>query len=537
MESPGAVGGPGSTVPAFLTKLWTLVEDPDTDALICWSPSGSSFHVFDQGQFAKEVLPKYFKHNNMASFVRQLNMYGFRKVVHIEQGGLVKPEKDDTEFQHPHFLRGQEHLLENIKRKVTNVSSLKNEDVKVRQDSMTKLLTDVQLMKGKQESMDSKLVSMKHENEALWREVATLRQKHTQQQKVVNKLIQFLISLVQSNRILGVKRKIPLMLSEGSSPHSLPKYGRQYSLEPLHSPSPYSAPSPAYGGPKLYAPDSGPIISDVTELAQSSPSPCPSTSSFEEERSCPVVCVKEEPPSPSRSPPAEDASPLGSPLSPSAFIDSIFQEDQQLGSASSTTPPTHGPREAPPHEKCLSVACLDNMGRAPPMSEVSCLFPSPSSSSRHGCRPQQGTELNEHLETIDSSLDHLQNMLTTHSFSVDTSALMDLFSPSVGVTDMNLPDLDSSLASIQELLSSQEQQKPAEGGDPTADAGKQLVHYTSQPLFLVDSSTVDVGSADVPIFFELGEGAGFPEGGEGCVEDPGLPLLSGTGHPKDPAGS
>ncbi|POI19040.1 hypothetical protein CIB84_017216 [Bambusicola thoracicus] len=47
---------------------------------------------------------------------------GFRKVVHIEQGGLVKPEKDDTEFQHPYFIRGQEHLLENIKRKVTSVS-------------------------------------------------------------------------------------------------------------------------------------------------------------------------------------------------------------------------------------------------------------------------------------------------------------------------------------------------------------------------------------------------------------------------------
>uniref|UniRef100_A0A8C0L760 Heat shock transcription factor 1 n=1 Tax=Canis lupus dingo TaxID=286419 RepID=A0A8C0L760_CANLU len=115
---PGAAGP--SNVPAFLTKLWTLVSDPDTDALICWSPSGNSFHVFDQGQFAKEVLPKYFKHNNMASFVRQLNMYGFRKVVHIEQGGLVKPERDDTEFQHPCFLRGQEQLLENIKRKVTS---------------------------------------------------------------------------------------------------------------------------------------------------------------------------------------------------------------------------------------------------------------------------------------------------------------------------------------------------------------------------------------------------------------------------------
>lgn len=42
MEGPGAaaVGASpgGGNVPAFLAKLWTLVEDPDTDALICWSP-------------------------------------------------------------------------------------------------------------------------------------------------------------------------------------------------------------------------------------------------------------------------------------------------------------------------------------------------------------------------------------------------------------------------------------------------------------------------------------------------------------------
>lgn len=33
----GATVLSGSNVPAFLTKLWTLVEDPDTDPLICWS--------------------------------------------------------------------------------------------------------------------------------------------------------------------------------------------------------------------------------------------------------------------------------------------------------------------------------------------------------------------------------------------------------------------------------------------------------------------------------------------------------------------
>ncbi|XP_032465370.1 heat shock factor protein 1 isoform X2 [Phocoena sinus] len=551
---PGAAGP--SNVPAFLTKLWTLVSDPDTDALICWSPSGNSFHVLDQGQFAKEVLPKYFKHSNMASFVRQLNMYGFRKVVHIEQGGLVKPERDDTEFQHPCFLRGQEQLLENIKRKVTSaisvtaplgtqVSTLRSEDIKIHQDSVTKLLTDVQLMKGKQESMDSKLLAMKHENEALWREVASLRQKHAQQQKVVNKLIQFLISLVQSNRILGVKRKIPLMLSDSSSAHSMPKYGRQFSLERLHGPGPYSAPSPAYSGSSLYPPDavasSGPIISDITELAPGSPLASAGGSIAERPlSSSPLVRVKEEPPSPPRSPRAEDASPsqpssvVETPLSPTALIDSILRESEPAPAASAPAladagghPPSPRPASAP--EKCLSVACLDNVARAPQMSGVARLFPCPSS-SLHG-RVQPGTELSDHLDAMDSNLDNLQTMLTSHGFSVDTSTLLDLFSPSVTVPDMSLPDLDSSLASIQELLSPQEPPRPLEAESSSPDSGKQLVHYTAQPLLLLDPGSVDVGGGDLPVLFELGDGSYFSEGDD-YADDPTISLLTGSEPPK-----
>ncbi|XP_059102890.1 heat shock factor protein 1 isoform X3 [Peromyscus eremicus] len=512
---PGAAGP--SNVPAFLTKLWTLVSDPDTDALICWSPSGNSFHVFDQGQFAKEVLPKYFKHNNMASFVRQLNMYGFRKVVHIEQGGLVKPERDDTEFQHPCFLRGQEQLLENIKRKVTSVSTLKSEDIKIRQDSVTRLLTDVQLMKGKQECMDSKLLAMKHENEALWREVASLRQKHAQQQKVVNKLIQFLISLVQSNRILGVKRKIPLMLSDSTSAHSVPKYGRQYSLEHVHGPGPYSAPSPAYSSSSLYTSDavtsSGPIISDITELAPTSPLASPGRSIDERPlSSSTLVRVKEEPPSPPRSPRVLEASPgrpssMDTPLSPTAFIDSILRESEPTPAASNTasmdTTGAHAPAPPAPSipEKCLSVACLDK------------------------------NELSDHLDAMDSNLDNLQTMLTSHGFSVDTSALLDLFSPSVTMPDMSLPDLDSSLASIQDLLSPQEPPKPIEAENSNPDSGKQLVHYTAQPLFLLDPDAVDTGNSELPVLFELGESSYFSEGDD-YTDDPTISLLTGSEPPK-----
>ncbi len=42
--------------------------------MLSFFQNGRSFHIYDQAQFSKEILPLYFKHNNIASFIRQLNM-------------------------------------------------------------------------------------------------------------------------------------------------------------------------------------------------------------------------------------------------------------------------------------------------------------------------------------------------------------------------------------------------------------------------------------------------------------------------------
>nr|XP_004661768.2 heat shock factor protein 4 isoform X2 [Jaculus jaculus] len=216
-EAPAALPtepGP-SPVPAFLGKLWALVGDPGTDHLIRWSPSGTSFLVSDQSRFAKEVLPQYFKHSNMASFVRQLNMYGFRKVVSIEQGGLLRPERDHVEFQHPSFVRGREQLLERVRRKVP---ALRGDDGRWRSEDLGRLLGEVQTLRGVQESTEARLRELRQQNEILWREVVALRQSHGQQHRVIGKLIQCLFGPLQAGPSnAGIKRKLSLMLDEGSS--------------------------------------------------------------------------------------------------------------------------------------------------------------------------------------------------------------------------------------------------------------------------------------------------------------------------------
>ncbi|XP_056422431.1 heat shock factor protein 3-like isoform X2 [Hyla sarda] len=108
-----------STVPKFLTKIWALVEDPRNSEYICWSQDGNSFIVLDEERFAKEILPRHFKHNNMASFVRQLNWYGFHKVLQDDTGASRHDKYCSGRYQHHFFKRGHEELLIKIKRKVT----------------------------------------------------------------------------------------------------------------------------------------------------------------------------------------------------------------------------------------------------------------------------------------------------------------------------------------------------------------------------------------------------------------------------------
>lgn len=202
-------------VAAFLTKLYNMVGDKASNNLIKWSDDGQSFIVVKHVEFAKEVLPKFFKHNNFSSFVRQLNMYGFHKVPHLQQGVLM-PDADSEqwEFSNPHFQKNQPDLLYLVSRKKASNGA---EDKDALTMDLGHILSEVTAIKRHQVAISSDLKNIERDHQSLWQESLAARERHHRQQETIDKILRFLASVFsgEKKRAIVPNKKPRLTITEG----------------------------------------------------------------------------------------------------------------------------------------------------------------------------------------------------------------------------------------------------------------------------------------------------------------------------------
>ncbi|KAM4046118.1 heat shock factor protein 5 isoform 2-T3 [Anomaloglossus baeobatrachus] len=124
----------------FPAKLWRLVNSPHYQS-IYWDSTGDGV-IIDKKLFELELLcpsrginltPELFKTTNFTSFIRQLNLYGFRKLVvgtdssaGLHSLGLDTGAVDGSihHFFNDHFQKGRPDLLVNMKR-LTSINKAK----------------------------------------------------------------------------------------------------------------------------------------------------------------------------------------------------------------------------------------------------------------------------------------------------------------------------------------------------------------------------------------------------------------------------
>lgn len=103
----------------FPQKLWRIVNECKSGA-IRWSLNGNTI-LLDYKKFQEQYLDagnSIFKTKNITSFIRQLNLYGFRKVTSHNRDPICNSHNPDVhEFLHENFRTGRPDLLSRVYRK------------------------------------------------------------------------------------------------------------------------------------------------------------------------------------------------------------------------------------------------------------------------------------------------------------------------------------------------------------------------------------------------------------------------------------
>jgi len=95
---------------AFPFKMHDTLTRIDADGysdIMSWMPHGRSFKIHDLDGFQDHILPLYFRHSKKSSLLRQLNLYGFRRI-------CAGPDKGS--YYHELFLRGKRFLCGRMRR-------------------------------------------------------------------------------------------------------------------------------------------------------------------------------------------------------------------------------------------------------------------------------------------------------------------------------------------------------------------------------------------------------------------------------------
>lgn len=87
--------------PLKLHNLLSMVETEGYSSIISWQVHGRAFKMHKPKEFVEKLMPIHFHQSKLASFRRQLNLYGFLR---ITQG------RDKGAYYHEFFLRGMNFL-------------------------------------------------------------------------------------------------------------------------------------------------------------------------------------------------------------------------------------------------------------------------------------------------------------------------------------------------------------------------------------------------------------------------------------------
>ncbi|PHH61504.1 hypothetical protein CDD81_295 [Ophiocordyceps australis] len=280
-------------IPPFVQKLRSFLEDRKNEDFIRWSEKGDSFIVIDEDEFAKTLIPELFKHNNYASFVRQLNMYGFHKRVGLSDNSMRASErknKSPSEYFNPYFRRGHPNLMWLITKAKGGSKSKKggrsaegeaeSEEDNVPEDAttqaansastslpaaesqalpkkeMTMIRDELNKIREQQKMILGAINQLQRNNNELYSQALRFQNQHDRHQNSINAILNFLANVFRKTLEDGSSQNVGDIISSIMSNQANPPSHQQGSIFDL-----------------------GDLVQNATEPEQTKPSRAPSAAS------------------------------------------------------------------------------------------------------------------------------------------------------------------------------------------------------------------------------------------------------------------
>ncbi|KAJ7448429.1 hypothetical protein B0H11DRAFT_2202390 [Mycena galericulata] len=178
-----------SSATDFIKRLYKILSDGADENVIAWAPQRDRFVVKDIDKFRTSILPRMFKHSNFASFVRQLNKYGFHKI-------KIDNQEHAWTFRHPDFHADRPDALENIRRKTPAVqrkTPITSGSVEFPYTPVELLQTEVAVMQTQLDEALSRVQLLRHSHEKVLVEMGVFQQRMAQQGTLMASLVQHIL--------------------------------------------------------------------------------------------------------------------------------------------------------------------------------------------------------------------------------------------------------------------------------------------------------------------------------------------------------
>jgi hypothetical protein len=91
--------------PWKLHEMLDVAENEGLDCIVSWLPGANAFKVHNPDNFMSHLMPRYFKQTKYKSFQRQLNIWGFERILYGQDKGG---------YRHANFVRGKQSLCRHI---------------------------------------------------------------------------------------------------------------------------------------------------------------------------------------------------------------------------------------------------------------------------------------------------------------------------------------------------------------------------------------------------------------------------------------